>query len=277
MWTICIPSYHRHDSIQQNTLAVLESHKIPHCLIKVFVDAPEVPIYKEAFASTVFKDIEVIASVKGCIENRAFIRQSFEEGAHLVYLDDDIKEIYSVCDLSDDHASCHIYDSKNFGQPFYKRHTRLPNLYKFLDLAFITLVREGCSFGGIYPVGNGFFAKHNYTTCLNYICGGFYYEINRKDFALEGHQYSEDFERSCMWFKREGKVVRFSSVMLKTPYYKGKGGLVETRTVELSKEAQESLHKRFPDWLKVIPPTKNNKYWNLKIVKDRKCSASSAL
>jgi len=263
-WTIVIPSHHRSDTIKLNTLKVLQDYKIPYDRIKIFVAPEEVQTYKDSI-----NYIEIIPSAIGCIENRAFIRQYYPEGAKLVYMDDDIQKISSVCDFSEDHNSCHIFKKENHKEDFYRKQQTLPDLAKFFEVVFFTLDYEKAHFGGIYPIGNGFFASHNYTKDLRYVCGGMYFEINVHDFALQGLQYSEDFERSCKWWLRDGKVIRFSSVMLHTPYYKGKGGLVESRTVELSKQAQESLRDMYPSLLKVIPPTKRNKFWNLKIIKQK--------
>jgi len=264
-WVIAIPSYHRSDSIKENTLKALDECNIPHNLIKVFVSKEEVPVYRASLP----EDIEVIESVLGCIQNRAYIRDYYPEGQHIVFMDDDIKTIYSICDVTDDHATCHIFDKKNIGNSYYKKQMLIPNLHKFLTNAFVIMHKEGAHLGGFYPVCNGFFANHRYTTDLKYICGGFYLLRNVKDFQHQGDQYAEDWEASCAFYKRDGKVVRFDSVFVKTPYYKGVGGLVETRTVELSRIAQEKVAALYPDYVTVVPPTKNNKFWNLKIKKQK--------
>lgn len=266
-FVFAIPSYHRSDSIKVNTLKTLDDCSVPHELIKVFVSAAEVPAYRASLPA----DIEVVESVVGCIENRARIRSYFPEGQHIVYLDDDIKGIYSICDLTDEHTTCHIFNKKNLGQSTYKKQIPIPNFMKFCQNAFETLVKEGAHFGGIYPISNGFFCSHRYTTDLRYICGGFYFEINLKEVTLSGLQYGEDFERTCLFYKRDKKVVRFEYVILKTGYYTGAGdngtagGLVESRTVELSKQAQHRVAELYPDYVTVVPPTKNNKYWNMKL------------
>ena len=259
-WTICIPSYHRSESIKKNTLAVLESYKIPHDRIKIFVSEPEVEQYKSSLP-----EYEIVASVVGCIANRDFIRHYWPEGKRIVYMDDDIFDISSVCDFSDDHTLCKVFKKENLGKDYYQKQMRLPDLSKFLDHAFSVMDKEDANLGGIYPIKNGFFASHKYTRDLRYVCGGMYLERNIHDIKLQGMEYSEDFERSCLFFKRDGKIIRFESVMLHTPYYKGEGGLVETRTIEKSKQAQELLATLYPTYLEVIPPTKNNKYWNLKV------------
>ena len=270
-FVICIPSYHRSQSIKHNTLRVLRECGVPDAIIKVFVAEEEVPTYRESLPAT----IAVIPSVVGCIENRARIREYYQDNQKIIYADDDIKGIYAVCDFTDDHISCCRFNKKNILEPTYVKQIPIPNLMRFLEEGFVTLEKEGAHFGGIYPISNGFFCSHRYTTDLRYICGGFYFEINQRDFKLRGDQYSEDFERTCEFYKRDGKVIRFEYVILKTGYYKGEGdngkpgGLVESRTIENSRLAQEKLAAMYPEFLKVIPPTQRNKFWNLKIRKQR--------
>ena len=264
-FVIAIPSYHRSESIKDYTLKTLDRHEIPHNLIKVFVSKEEVQTYRKSLP----EDIEVIESVVGCIENRAKIRDYYPKGKDIVYMDDDIKGIDSVCDMTEEHSTCHIFKRENHQKDFYKKDIPIPNLMKFLRDAFVIMRKEGAYLAGVYPISNGFMASHKYTVGLKYICGAFYMEINRKDFALRAEQFSEDFERTCAFYKRDGKVIRFDYCMVDTGFYKGKGGLVETRTVELTKLAQEKLQQMYPEFLKIVPPTKSNKYWNLKIIKQK--------
>ena len=268
MFSIAIPSYNRSQSIKTKTLAMLDSYLIPHSMIKVFVKADEVDKYRDSLPET----IEVIEGAAGCIENRNAIRQYFPEGHNICYVDDDVDSLWSVCDQTNNHDTCHHHNKKNLKEPYYKKQISLPSLHRFLREAFKRMEDEGAHLGGIYPVCNGFFASHRVSLALNYICGYFYLERNVKDIVLQGHQYAEDFERSCIFYRRDGKVCRFDWVMAKSGFYKGEGdggpgGLVESRTVERSKVAQETLAGLYPEYVKVVPPTKANKYWNLKVLK----------
>jgi len=270
MFTIAIPSHHRSSTIGDHTLRMLDSYSIPHSMIKIFVAPEEVATYR----SIIPEDIEIIEGRLGCIENRSAIRDYFPEDQNIVYMDDDLKALYSVCDLTPDHATCPCYNKKNVGALSYKKQIPLPDLNQFLTEAFQTMRKEGAHLGGIYPICNGYFATHRYTTTLNYICGFMYLEINQKDIQLRGDQYAEDFERSCAFYARDGKIVRFEYVMAKSNFYTGEGGLVESRTVERTRVAQEKLAAMYPDYLTVKPPTKGNKYWNLKIKKQPAPSAT---
>ena len=304
MFTIAIPSHHRSSTIGTHTLRMLDAHSIPHPVIKIFVAPEEVAVYR----SIIPEDIEIIEGRLGCIETRAAIRDHFPTDQNIVYMDDDLKALYSVCDLTPDHATCQCYNKKNVGTPTYKKQIPLPDLSQFLTEAFQTMRKEGAHLGGIYPICNGYFATHRYTTTLNYICGFMYLEINQKDIQLRGDQYAEDFERSCAFFARDGKIVRFEYVMAKSNFCSGVAGRVgrlgrlsvetrgcavhiavaaaagasrrilrqrqASRTVERTRIAQEKLAAMYPDYLVVKPPTKGNKYWNLKIKKQPAPSAT---
>jgi hypothetical protein len=259
-WIICIPSYHRADRIGLYTLKMLDSYNIPHDRIKIFVSEPEVAEYKKALP-----DYDIIPSVVGLIANRDVIRHYMPEGKRIVYMDDDIIKLSSVCDFSDDHTLCKVFRKENLGKDYYQKQMRLPDLTKFLDHAFTVMDKEDANLGGLYPVQNGFFATHKYCRDLRYIIGGVYFERNIHGIKLQGKDYSEDFERTCLFFKRDGKVIRFDSVMIHSFYYKGEGGLVETRTIEKSKEAQELLVSLYPEYLELVLPSTRNKFWNLKV------------
>jgi len=266
MYYIAIPSHKRAELLETRTLKMLEYYHIPLNQIYIFVAPEEEQDYKKQLYS-----YQIIPSALGCIANRAFIRSYFPQDACIVYMDDDIKGFGSVCDTigQDNHSTCCIYDKdyKDFQE--YHKECTLPSLSDFLDYAFKIMKEEGAHFGGPYPIRNGFFAKHNYTTHFTYISGACYFEINDHSFALTGSDYSEDLERCCLWWEKDKKVIRFNMVMTGTSYFKGKGGLVDSRTVEKTREAMFSLHERFPHLLTVIPPSKNCIFWNARTKKIR--------
>jgi hypothetical protein len=270
-WIIAIPSHGRSKSINANTLKALQDYNVPTDRIKVFVAPEEVEVYR----STIPSQIEIVQSVIGCIENRAFIRQYFPEGQHIAYMDDDLKGFNSVCDQTDNHATCAKMDKSNQKSPDYIRGMRLPDLCKFLTQVFVALTAEGAYLGGVYPINNPYFASHRVTTDLRYICGYCYFEINRHDFKLDYFQHAEDMERVIKCFIRDGKVLRFNDVMVKSGFYRGDGddggfgGLAESRTIEKTRIAMEKLAEVYPTYCKVKPPTKGNKFWNLTLLKQK--------
>jgi len=88
----------------------------------------------------------------------------------------------------------------------------------------------------VYPVWNKFFRdsteqhqRSRLSTCLNMCIGAFYGFINRPNDPDLTHTIlqsnKEDIERSILYFKKDGVVVRYNKVGFKTKYYGNVGGL----------------------------------------------------
>lgn len=202
-YTICIPSYSRHSIINQMTLKCLEELGIPANMVKIFVVEEEYEIYRTA----VDNKYEIVIGKKGLIEQRQFIANYFPEHAHILSLDDDIK----IIDFS--------------------LNTEVSSLDEFIQQAFQECLELGSYIWSVYPVYNKFFiAKQpRLSTCLNMCVGAFYGFINRPndpDLTLTILQPNkEDTERSILYFKKDGIVVRYNKVGFKTKYYGNVGGL----------------------------------------------------
>lgn len=204
-WTICIPSYRRSSILTTQTLKCLED--IDPTLIKIFVVEEEADIYREAVEGK----YEVIVGVKGIARQREFIENYFPLGSQLVFLDDDIKSF----DFSLAFPECDI------------------NLSKFIDFAFTEIQVRNAYIWGVYPVFNKFFRKERkmITEELSLCVGPFYGIINRpndpelKIKVTTEMGNKEDVERSILYFKKDGKVVRFNKVGFETKYYGNVGGI----------------------------------------------------
>jgi len=272
-WTIVIPSHNRSESINKRTLLTLAKCGIPASQIKVYVVSEEIEKYREAIDPSV----EVREGAIGCIGNRTAILNSFSEESHLVFMDDDITDIITTCDFAGDHGSCCRFAKDNFGsQEYIKQKTIGVSLGPFIDKAFDTMIAEGVFLGGVNAFSNGYFNKHSYQIGLNHICGGFYFEIVRKDQPHPTNEFAEDFNRSLQYFKRDGKTIKFQFIGIKTPCCTGKGdskkdkgGMCDDRTVEVTRIAVHKCAEEFPGLVSIIPPTPGRKFsaqqfWNMK-------------
>ena len=201
---ICIPSYKRHTIIADKTLKCLES--IDKSIIKIFVVEEEYYLYQEATQGK----YEIIVGEKGLINQRNFIENYFPQGTHIVFLDDDISSI----DLS----------------------IQFPlgiNLADFFRLAFEETISRQAFIWSVYPVFNPFFREkrqpitEGLVTCI----GAFYGIINRpndndlKLKMIEFNDNKEDVERSILYYKKDGKTIRFNQVGFQTKYYGKVGGM----------------------------------------------------
>jgi hypothetical protein len=233
----------------------------------VYVVEEEMEKYRAAIAP----EIEVRKGAIGCIGNRSAILDDYPEGTHLVFMDDDIKDIITTCDFTEDHESCKCYLASNLRTPGYLKHRSIgTSLSLFFDRAFDTMIDEGVHFSGINAVANGYFNKHAYRVGLNAICGAFFMEIIRKDLPQPTCEYAEDFNRSLIHFKRDGKTIKFLFVGLKTDYYtgngdSGKGGMCDSRTFDLVKSSIDKCLSEFPGLARAVPPDPPRRpYWNIK-------------
>ena len=221
-YVIAIPSYHRPEICRDKTLAMLSKHNIPKDKIHVYIVKEDEEAYKTC-------DVKRIIGKKGLVQQRQFIIEQFPEGKPIVFLDDDIEKV----------------DVDEF-----------KTLDHFIKEAFRITKEEKAFMWGVYPVFNLFFRKNRLrvTTCLNYIVGAFYGIINRRDPKLKltltkENGQKEDVERTILYFKHDGVVVRFNRVGFITKYYGKQGGLgtFEER-LQPMKKASSLLKQKYPDY-----------------------------
>jgi len=202
-YNIAIPTLGRYTIITTNTLKVLEDNNIPNELINIFVVEDEYELYKNVIGDK----YKLIIGVRGIVQQRKFIENYYPKGHNILYLDDDIKEI----DL---------------------QFSKINNLDEFIKFAFQDCIDNKSFIWSVYPVYNPFFRKSREykTDCLNMMIGPFYGIINRPNdpeltikYSMEGNK--EDIERSILYFKKDGKTIRYNQIGFKTKYYGSVGGL----------------------------------------------------
>mgnify|MGYP003646717065 CR=1 FL=1 len=119
----------------------------------------------------------------------------------------------------------------------------------FFKEAFEICILNKSYIWGLYPVLNPFFRINQklFTTELKFIIGSFFGFINRpNDLDLElklmVHGNKEDVERSILYFKKDGVVIRFNRIGFKTKYYGKDGGGLGTLNNRLESMKQETLN-----------------------------------
>jgi len=208
-YKICIPSYSRENILVSHTLTTLQENSILTKHIYIFVVKEQYESYKNAIkkATGGGDQYHIIIGVKGLVNQRNFIENYFTEGDHLIFMDDDIKQI----DLS----------LSNFS-----------TLQDFFVSAFQECIKHNSFIFAPYPVFNSFYreTKEPLSTCLKFIIGAFYGIINRpNDFDLKITDFTdgdekEDTFRTLLYFIKDGSVLRFNRVGFKTFYYGKDGG-----------------------------------------------------
>jgi hypothetical protein len=215
-YRIAIPSYKRQNRLRDSTLTLLQKHHIQSDLIDVFVaDEEERAIYVETLVPGTYG--QLIVAVPGIRAVRNFIADYYDDGAHVFCIDDDIRDIISLNDF---------------------------DLKTFIETGFAECEKRGLNLFGIYPVANKFFMRDNITTDLRYIIACVMGMINRKIHVTLDDK--EDYERTILYYLRDGGVLRFNSIAPITRYYREPGGMQITRTKERIHASAVELAERWP-------------------------------
>jgi hypothetical protein len=219
MWRIAIPSYKRSTRLRDSTLALLQKHHVSADRIDVFVaDTDEEWDYATTLTPGSYG--RLIIGLPGMSAVRNFMTNYYEDGQHVLFMDDDINGFMTKSD-----------------EPL--------DFMKFVDDAFTECVTRNLRLWGIHPIANRFFLKDKVSTDLRYIIGCFYGVINNKDITVDLED-GEDKLRTCIYYLSDGGVLRYNWIAPKTKYYREPGGMQTTRTIERQRASGLILLERFP-------------------------------
>ena len=226
---IAIPTYKRHDILERKTLSTLERGGISPSQIYIFVaNEAEKKLY-EAIPSSKYH--KIIVGKLGIANQRIFIKNYFKEGEYVVSIDDDVEGLYQ---LSGDK----LKEIKV--KPFFEK-------------ALEELKKEKRYIWGIYPVRNPFFMKKKTSKGLSFVIGALHGYIVRHDKSLEPSTSSEgkeDYEASILYYLKDGGVLRFNDVTIKTKFL-AKGGLGQDR-FERNKKSAKYLQRTYPKLVSIF-------------------------
>ncbi len=204
-----IASFNRSEMIKDKTLAVLEQYNIPKDMIDIVV---ETEALKEKYNSSLSGLYNIIVSgTKGLGEKRNFVRWYYRnetDETELIQLDDDLDDIKDAI-------------NPNF------------NLLTFCEKAFELSKISGATFWGISDYSNLFYIKNSkpLTTNLKLIIGGFsglIIDRNKEPIYGDCDSY-EDIQFTCEHFLRDGLILRFNHIYLKTKLFIPEGGMFEDK------------------------------------------------
>jgi hypothetical protein len=199
-----IPSYARENVLFEKTWKMLKYYEVGNDEIIVFVaNQEELKRYKELFP----EDLKFVVGVKGMWEIREFMKDYFEEGERVVYIDDDIEKIEYLNDNNE--------------------YEVLDDLKAFCIRGFMECDKINAKNWGINAVKNKMFqgkAKQEIATGLNYIMGGFYGVINDRECEERLVSHGEDYERSIRYYLKYGNTIRFNRYSAKTKNF-AEGGM----------------------------------------------------
>jgi cellulose synthase/poly-beta-1,6-N-acetylglucosamine synthase-like glycosyltransferase len=246
-YEVAIPSYKRDETLKEKTLKTLKRYGIPANKITVFVaNKEEEALYKDTLTPGTYG--KIVVGVKGMHDIRNFITEYYPIGTKIVNIDDDIKAFLE-------------YDE------FLKRKEKpLRSLIQVIHKGFAECEKAKTKLWGVYPVANGYFMKPKVSTDIRYIIGSFWGCINPglKEIKITT-EYKEDYQRSILYYKKYGAVVRLNMVAPVSSYYTEAGGM---QTVAKRREYEEVgakwLVKTYPEFA-VLNPSKKSGYMEVKL------------
>jgi len=228
---IAIPTYNRSDILERKTLSTLLNGGIDPSQIYIFLaNAEEKKKYEAAIPSTMYHTM--VIGKKGIANQRIFIKHYFKEGDYVVSIDDDVEGLFR---LSGDKL------------------TQIKQVKTFFEHALEELKKEKKYMWGIYPVRNPFFMRKKTSKGLSFIIGALHGYIVRHDKSLEPSTQSEgkeDYHQSILYYLKDGGVLRFNDVTIKTKFL-AKGGLGQDR-FERNKLSAEYLQKKYPELVSIF-------------------------
>tara|TARA_R100000808_G_scaffold11811_2_gene30021 strand:- start:1932 stop:2711 length:780 start_codon:yes stop_codon:yes gene_type:complete len=231
-YQIAIPSYKREKTIKEKTLPLLEKHNIDPKKIKIFVASQiEKLKYKESLKNTPYEN-NIVQGVPTIGMQRNFIENYYPEGEKLVMFDDDIDGVFvkNQDDLDP------IQDLEN----------------NFIIKGFELCLEKKSNIFGLYAAANAYFMKHRIYEKLCYIPGGVFGIIVEHDpFLHRITNHGEDYEYSIRQYIKNGILIRFDDITIKSKFFREEGGLQTIRTKEYIYKSIKKIQDTFPEYCKM--------------------------
>ena len=212
------------------------------CASKIYIfvaDKEEAAEYADIVPRDLYRAI--VVGKKGITQQRIFITQYFPENQYVVSVDDDVEAIERLTSSS--------------------KLEKVKDVEKFFCDGYKALKEHNLFIWGVYPVRNPFYMSNKVTTDLKFIIGVLRGFINRKSKDLVPHaEVKQDYEQSILYFKKDGGVLRFNDVTVKTKFL-APGGLGSDRHAA-NQRAADYLEKTYPEFITQFKRTTNNKKTN---------------
>ncbi len=230
-YVVAIPTYKRPDILKEKTLKMLLNGGIKAKQIYIFVaNQKEADDYANIIPKISYN--KIIVGKLGIKQQRIFINNYFKENTNVLSVDDDV---INIVKLKNDKVV-----------PF-------DDLDVFIKEAFKKLRELKLYIFSVHPTYNPFFMQNKVTTDLRFCIGTFFGYIVRHDKDLiPTVDEKEDYELTILHYIKDGGVLRYNYLGLKTRFHTNKGGLggIENR-FEVNKVAAEHLHKKYPQYTRM--------------------------
>ena len=232
-YRVTIPSYQRPERLRAQTLRTLTGKCVPMELVDVYVhdNDPHLGSYRDLAAEQGFT--LHVTPARGINEQRAYIVDSYPEGARLVGMDDDIEEVIATTGP----RWANVF-------PVEDLHTRFENMFDLCEL-------EGLYVWGTAPVNNPFFMKPWGTPPsqgLKLAMFTLFGWVNRPGHPvhIQTVQYKDEQEFSLRAWWYDGAILRADDMAVKTVFYADGGCTAAGRTHRQVEDSVVSLMQQWP-------------------------------
>jgi len=244
-YRIAIPSFERAPTLINKTFKLLKKHNITFDKVDLFLETKDMQDqYELYFDETDYGHINfriIITDTIGIGAKRNFIRNYYRQEdtfcKYVLSIDDDIDDL---CEMD----------------------KSMTSLQDFIETAFVETESLNLNIWGVSAFHNSFFMKQTISTNLKYVCGAFFGLIIDLDKPMLQTTYNhyEDFDFTIQHFHRDGGVVRFNDIALKTKYF-AEGGINESYGgIDNRKKDMEVAGLRFVDQYRGIARLIEKKY-----------------
>ncbi len=226
-YEIAIVSERGPEAVRDGILVLLKAYQIPADKITIWITAPgQEQVYMNCLRPGTFA--RVFSSLTNCISdfyNR--ISTTYLPGTRIIYIKDTVTEFME-------------FDCNSV--------TRVRPLRSLLGLfktGFTECERHACSLWGIFPVAMPKYLQSTISTELKYISGDFWGCINPGPTLQVQFSLYEDYERSILYYKRDGCIVRLNMVAGIT----AEDGATEKQSGKVARR----LLEKFPEFVSLQP------------------------
>ena len=232
-YRINVPSYRRAEVVKARTLDFLTRNNVDRERVKIWVaDEKEYEVYR----STLDASWDIGVSQPGLVHSRCFYHQQYEKGTPLLSIDDDVSDL-----LVEENKKLVPYRG---------------DFNTFVETGFRLSEENHVRHWGINGAANPMFLKKQITVGLRYIIGAFtgsyahdpIWDATKRITESSG----EDFLSTLMAFSRDGAVLRFDGMSIKTAYFAPGGIDAELKSRGIEERATDhaaqlvNIAKQYP-------------------------------
>ena len=229
---VAIPSHDRVQRLNRQTLRTLADGGVSRDRITVFVDEPELHIYKADLDPGLYGNLEPGGRLMR--EQYAAMEANYPDGTRLLCIDDDIKGIRQRVDPQNT--------------------IEMTDVNGLVQLLFGIAHDNGTRLWGLYPINNPFFMRPRTNVGLHFLIGQVYgMVVDHAEELRVRFPAKTDYERTLRWFRHDGAVTRFDFLAADS-HMLAPGGLRAAdrpdRTAN-NELAVDALLEEFPQFVRV--------------------------